>query len=227
MLDGVHAQLERDGFYFCRALAPEMPTVEIALRVGAIVDFERLLPSSGISTVQVLRPRRAIDVGPNRFSGYFGLGAFPLHTDLAHWALPPHYFLLRCAAGADDVFTSVLSWSRIVESVGTAALQKAVFGGRRPRIGRSGLVRAMSRHDGAVVFRWEPIFLKPLNQEARALAKTMGNSEWNEAASKILLKEPGDTLIVDNWSMLHGRGEVKAVNEGRQIERVYLSEVFR
>jgi hypothetical protein len=85
----------------------------------------------------------------------------------------------------------------------------------------------MSQHEGTAVFRWEPIFLKPLNQEARALAKTMGNSEWNEAASKFLLKEPGDTLIVDNWRMLHGRGEVKPVNEGRQIERVYLSEVFR
>jgi len=227
MLDGVLAQLERDGFSFCRALTPEMPTIEIAQVLGAIVNIERLLPSSGIPTVQVLRPRRASDVGPNQYSGYFGLGAFPLHTDLAHWAFPPHYFLLRCVAGLDDVFTPVLSWTPIVESVGTPVLQRAVFGGRRPRIGYSGLVRAMSEREGTVVFRWDPIFLKPLNQEARALAKAMGNSAWNEAALKILLKEPGDTLIVDNWRMLHGRGDVKPVNVSRQIERVYLSEVFR
>lgn len=44
---------------------------------------------------------------------------------------------------------------------------------------------------------------------------------------KILLNQPGDTLLIDNWQMLHGRGEVLAQGTIRRIERVYLSEIFQ
>src|SRR5437879_606504 len=176
-----------------------MSTIEISQALGEVISVKRLLPSSGIPTVQSLRPRNTSEVGRNQYSGHYGLGAFPLHTDLAHWALPPHYFLLRGVAGSNDVFTHVLAWTPIVELVGATALRKAVFAGRRRRIGYSGLVRAMSHHDSAVVLRWDPIFLKPLNQHAQVLANAMRDSAWNEEAVKILLNQPGDTLIVDNW----------------------------
>jgi len=221
------AELKRYGFHLCRALAPRMSTIEIAQGLGAVISVKRLLPSSGVPTVQCLRPRHTSEVGRNQYSGYYGLGAFPLHTDLAHWALPPHYFLLRCVAGSNDVFTHVLAWTPILELVGAAALRKAVFGARRRRIGYSGLVRAMSHHDSTVVLRWDPIFLKPLNQHAQVLTNAMRDTAWSKAAVKILLNQPGDTLIVDNWRMLHGRGEVMPHSTGRHIERVYLSEVFR
>jgi len=42
-----------------------------------------------------------------------------------------------------------------------------------------------------------------------------------------LLHEPGDTILIDNWQMLHGRSQVSAESTIRHIERVYLSEVFQ
>jgi L-asparagine oxygenase len=221
------AELDRHGFRLCKALAPRMSTIEIAQAFGTVISVKDLLPSSGIPTVQSLRPRNTSEVGRSQYSGHYGLCAFPLHTDLAHWALPPHYFLLRCVAGSNDVFTLVLDWAPIVEMLGAAALRKAVFAARKRRIGYSGLVRAMSDHEGTVVLRWDPIFLKPLNQLAHVLANAMRDSAWNEKAVKILLTEPGDTLIVDNWRVLHGRGQVMPNSTGRRIERVYLSEVFQ
>lgn len=40
-----------------------------------------------------------------------------------------------------------------------------------------------------------------------------------------LLKNPGDTLIIDNWTTLHGRSEVEKSSNDRVIERVYLREI--
>lgn len=224
---GLLAELERDGFSLRRGLAPRLSTIKVAEGLGSVIDVAAMLPSSGIPTVQSLKPKNMSEVGRNQYSGHYGLGIFPLHTDLAHWAFPPHYFLLRCIVGSDDVFTHVLPWTPIVDSVGTAVLRKAVFAARRRRIGYSGLVRAMSHHDGTAVLRWDPIFLTPLNQHAQVLASTMLDSVWDSKVVRILLNQPGDTLIIDNWRMLHGRGVVMPRSTARHIDRVYLSEVLQ
>ena len=219
--------VKQDGFVLQKGLAPSLATIELAQALGTVVDVKLLLPSSGIPNVQSLKPRNIDEVGQNRYSGHYGFGTFPLHTDLAHWVLPPHYLLLRCIVGSNDVFTNILSWTPIVDLVGTASIRKAVFITRSRRIGCSGLVRALTGYHGTEVIRWDPIFLRPLNQHARTLACVMLDPTWNRAVMKIPLNEPGDTVLIDNWRMLHGRSQILAQSSARHIERVYLSEVFQ
>lgn len=226
LLPELGQRIKQEGFVVRKGLAPHLSTIEVARESGIIVNIDELLASSGIPTVQALRPRGTNEVSPNQYSGHYGLGSFPLHTDLAHWVVPPRYLLLRCLVGTKDVFTNILPWTRIVDVVGTAALRKAVFRARRRRAGYSGLVRAMSRHQQAEVFRWDPIFLKPLNQHAHALEAVMVDPTWNKKVIKILLRQPGDTILIDNWRMLHGRSQVPKPSTTRHIERVYFSEVF-
>jgi L-asparagine oxygenase len=162
-----------------------------------------------------------------RLSGHFGLGSFPLHTDLAHWAIPPRYLFLRCKVGTHDVFTELLHWSRVVDLVGKTTLQKAVFRSRKRRDGFSGLVRALSHHEQTELFRWDSLFLKPLNQHAEKLVSVMPELVSGGVATKVLLSEPGDAVLIDNWKMLHGRSAVPDPSKERHIERVYLTEVFQ
>jgi L-asparagine oxygenase len=222
----VFTAVKQDGFVLQKGLAPSLATIEVAQALGTVVDIKLLLPSSGIPSVQSLRPRNTDEGGQNRYSGHYGLDTFPLHTDLAHWVLPPHYLLLRCIVGSNDVFTSILPWTPILDLVGAASMRKAVFRQRSRRIGCSGLVRALMHHHGTEILRWDPIFLRPLNQHARALASVMLDATWNRALVKILLHEPGDTVLIDNWRMLHGRSQILAQGTVRNIERAYLSEVF-
>ncbi|WP_189666890.1 TauD/TfdA family dioxygenase [Pseudomonas amygdali] len=42
----------------------------------------------------------------------------------------------------------------------------------------------------------------------------------------VCLCNPGDTLIVDNWRMLHGRSAVPTSAMRRQLERIYISELW-
>jgi L-asparagine oxygenase len=218
--------VERDGFVLQEGLVPHVPTLDLAQRLGMVVDIEKLLPSSCIPTVQTLRPRDTTQVKQNRYSGNFGLDRFPLHTDLAHWVLPPRYLLLRCFVGAEDVYTNLLSCVYAEDVVGKAGLHKAVFRSRRRGLGCSGLVRAMSYDHGEKVFRWDPIFLEPVSRYALALSAAMHDPCCSESQISIRLAKPGDTIIVDNWQMLHGRSEVSSPSTTRHIERVYLSEVF-
>jgi hypothetical protein len=92
----VRAALERDGYVVEEKFCSDLPTLEVAQSLGRIVNIPDLLPCGRIPTVQSIRPREKSQVGDNQYSGHYGLNAFPLHTDLAHWILPPRYFLLRC-----------------------------------------------------------------------------------------------------------------------------------
>src|SRR4051812_13786946 len=99
MIAKILSNLARDGF----ALIPRLHEGESSLpalsRLGEVVRLPH------VEDVQVLRPRATSESPPNIYSGNFGLNAFPLHSDLAHWYLPPRYFALRCVVGADAVQT--------------------------------------------------------------------------------------------------------------------------
>jgi len=222
----VLADLEREGFSVCPRLSPELTTSQVANRIGKMVDVSELLPGSGIPPVQTLIPRQVDEAGPNQYSGNYGLGAFPLHTDLAHWAIPPHYFILRCIVGSKNVLTNLLSRAEVLKRVGASTAGRAVFRIRKPRAGHCGLLRAMGHTDGAELFRWDPIFLLPFNVQAQQMASTIMNSDWHGMTHKILLQHPGDTIVIDNWRSLHGRANVTVDSMTRRIERAYLSEVW-
>lgn len=221
----IREQLAEAGFAFCPALTPDLQTRDVASELGSIVEIEKELPSKRIPTIQTLRPRQPNEARSNQYSGNYGFGEFPLHSDLAHWARPPRFFALRCIVGSQDVLTRILRWDVIVPSFGHEKLQRAVFSGRNWRSGSSGLVRAATRSETGTILRWDPLFLLPLNSLAQELAVLMREPRWAAGATTVSLKVPGDTLLVDNWRVLHGRSKVLATSQGRKIERVYIEDV--
>jgi L-asparagine oxygenase len=224
-VNAIHADLARDGFSFQPCFLPELCTREVGDFLGVVGDPSDMIPNSGMRAVQTLVPRERDEVGLNHYSGNYGFAEFPLHTDLAHWAVPPHYFILRCLVGSEHVFTHLLSWRSITDRIHIALLRRAVFTARKHRIGSSGLLRAHSTRNGHDVFRWDPLFLRPLNAAAESVASTIINCRWDTSILQILLRNPNDTLIIDNWRILHGRSAVLDLETRRQIERVYLMEV--
>ena len=86
------------GFVIISGHLPELSGLPAFSELGKVVK----LP--GVAEVQVLTPRHEATTSPNTYSGNFGIHAFPLHTDLAHWFLPPRYLALRCVVG-------VLRWT--------------------------------------------------------------------------------------------------------------------
>lgn len=146
-LSTVWDTLERDGFAVLQRYAPELPSTEACSPLGSMVRLE------GLNLVQSLTPREVSDAQPNTYSGNFGTDAFPLHTDLAHWAVLPHYFALRCIRGAQDVPTLVLDGLELISALGRDMLHRTLVQPRRP-LGKSKLPRVVrNRPPGALVRR--------------------------------------------------------------------------
>ena len=221
-------QLHLQGYVLLLRWRREDTTMAIAHSIGRVLDIEILLPMTKIPTVQTLIPQHKIESHANRYSGTYGLAEFPLHTDLAHWINPPRYFMLRCQVGSPGVITSLFACSALASRLSTPILRRAIV---RPRHrGPKGihcLLPLVFRTPDISGFRWDPLFLVPMNKPASQVAHLMATCGWQEShLASLSLSQPGDTLIVDNWRILHSRGSVSAADMNRRLERIYLSEIF-
>ena len=224
----IAVQLHKEGYVLLHKWRRDEATIAIGRSLGSVVDISALYSLGYIPNVQTLRPNRKNDHSKNHYSGTYGLDEFPLHTDLAHWARPPRYLILRCQEGSRVVTTSLLSNSTLVSVLGAAILRRALA--RPRRITPEGIFCALPLLfyvKGIPGFRWDPLFLVPMNEATERVAELMKDHAWSESEILSLqLAEPGDTLILDNWRFLHGRSKVPHKDVSRKLERLYLSEFY-
>lgn len=206
------------GFSVIRGFAVGSSSLEAASRLGEIDVVEGLAP------VQKLNSRELYEAPPNTYSGIFGRSEFPLHTDLAHWARPPRYLVLRCVRGVSTVATRVLDGRGIISELGMETLRMAVVQPRRPMRNGMQLLRLLERCDGPPHFllRWDSVYLRPSSIVGVNACEAVRRFLSRVTPTETTLVHPGDTLIVDNWRCLHGRAAATDGASGRRIERVYL-----
>ncbi|CAI1544090.1 Fe(II)-2OG oxygenase family protein [Serratia quinivorans] len=215
-------ELEKNGYLFIPGYIPEISTIELGHRIGKVIDIGKKLKGVNVSVVQTITPKDIYEAGGNVYSGIFGLRDFPFHTDLAHWANPPRYLMLRCIKGSPDVTTGILTFDEILKKIPLNELNKSIFIARKKDF--YGRYLPVSLTIGNSAIRWDSEFLKPINDRAKYFFNWMKNKEWKGSEIKLNLKNYGDTLIIDNWRTLHCRSSVN--NRDRIIERMYLSEVI-
>jgi L-asparagine oxygenase len=221
-LNAIRSVTIRDGFSFIPEWCPDVGTLELAKMAGPVVDIASMLPTSNIPTVQTLVPRGTAVARPNVYSHRYGLGEFPVHTDLAHWPRPPRYFLLRCKSTGSTVTTNLLSIDHVLALAAKHVLERAVFRARHSEVFCP--LPFLLPAEPVRGLRWDPIFILPMNAPARELAGQISEQKWRGASmTRRILSAPGDTLLVDNWRVLHGRGPVHETQTHRTLERVYLS----
>lgn len=210
--------LERDGYAFLPRFRAELGS---AAAFGLLGEIDVV---DGLNPIQTLSPRHVHDAEPNTYSGNFGTGEFPLHTDLAHWAVPPRYVALRCVSGVGAVGTTLFDGFVVANSVGRSRLRMALVQPRRPLQNRLQLLRLLDAecHDESVRFRWDSIFLKPATDFAATVVADVTAFLARACTRQAVLEEPGDTLLLDNWRLLHGRSAVPIDACDRKLNRAYL-----
>lgn len=211
-------ELESQGYIFLKKYYPNLEIQTIANMLGIPIT-----PWSG-RLVQNLTPKE--NSSPNTYSGIYGLSAFPFHTDLAHWKIPPRYLLLRCINGYSEVPTLILQKQFILESVPGNILSRAIFKPRRPLNGSLPLLMLHGVINGKKCFRWDEVFIKPASKIGNVANKQIRDVLLDAKPLTIELIAKGDTLLIDNWQTLHSRSEVPANCMNREIQRIYLRELF-
>ena len=209
------------GFALVKQHAPEFSTIDAVSCLGSVITLD------GFSTIQVLRPRALFSAPPNTYSGNFGTADFPLHTDLAHWALPPRYIALRCIKGENGVSTRLFDGNLMVEDIGATLLRRILVQPRRPLRNGKQLLRLLNFFDSydTHTLRWDSIYLRPATANSEIAHSTILEYVTGIIPKEVVLLAQGDTLIIDNWRMLHGRSLVPAYAADRHIDRVYMGEI--
>ena len=213
-------RLTQDGCILLTRFLPELSSDEAFARLGTVDRIE------GLNPVQTLKPSRKAQPRPNTYSGNFGNLCFPLHTDLAHWAVPPRFVALRCILGASGVATQLLDGRSLIETIGIEALRRALVQPRRPlRNGRQLLCLLEPCKSGNdYILRWDSLFLTPASPCGERISSIVLKYLSHAPTIDVFLEEPGDTLIIDNWRVLHGRSSIPENASQRHIDRAYLAE---
>lgn len=216
----VRTTVNSDGFAVVRL--PDLATDPRA----ELQTLGRLIELPGVFAVQILSPRNPDSATSNTYSGHFGMGGFPLHTDLAHWYRPPRYLVLGCIFGAKSVGTLVYDSTDIVEEIGRALLSRALVRPRRPLRVTRPLLRLLERDaGGSARFRFDSLFLQPANAAGLTALEVIGEHLRACEPERIVLGRTGDAVVIDNWRMLHGREAIPYDGQNRKIARMYLGDL--
>lgn len=216
-MQALKRDVELHGYAVLRECCPEMDTLTLAMALGVPIE-----PWVG-GTVQELVPRETAT--PNTYSGIYGLGQFPFHTDLAHWRVPPRYLLLRCVAGYADIPTLLLDGEALFDAVTLDILTRAVFKPRRPVNGSLMLLRLCEPKAEGICFRWDEVFLRSASPVGDLASSLILENIRRTEPLQIALVGAGDTLLIDNWRMLHARSPIPLEREDRKIQRIYLESL--
>jgi L-asparagine oxygenase len=212
--------LEVNGYEILRSFLPNDFTTYPIYECGKHV---KIYPHT---TLHQLMPPSGVASAPNTYSGRYGFNEFPLHTDLAQRPLPPRYVLLRCQKGFDHVKTFLVDGFSVLDEIGRSAAFRALLRPRRPTGNSVPLLRLLSRIELSInCLRWDETYLRPAStagEQGYALF-SKAISDWPR--EEVSLAKPGDTLVIDNWRMLHGRSHVPSGCESRLLQRAYLEDI--
>jgi len=208
-------ELRDVGYVRVKAVSEDETTLEIARRFGSISVI------SGVAPVQELIPRSVEQASTSSYGGMYGLGQFPLHTDMAHWHVPPRYFLLRCMHPAPEVKTLVLHSQDVFGDEDEITLRRALF---RPRRRLDSRLTCLRLYENGRC-RWDPVFIVPITNCAVELRQRVLRRIESARTVELSLEDPLDCIVLDNWSALHGRTDVPSKCTHRILERVYLDSV--
>lgn len=220
MLKNIADIVNAQGFALIRSHFPEESSLVAMSRLGILLKVQ------GLAEIQELRPRLKTEASPNIYSGNYGYGRFPLHTDLAHWCIPPRYLALRCITGTADVATHLLDGNEVIAAIGETQLRRALVQPRRPLAYSRPLLRLYDQRDQDCPFlRWDNLFISPATAISAITCAAIISYLNLAKPIEIVLEHPGDTLVIDNWRILHGRSPVSSDSKSRQIDRAYIRNV--
>ncbi len=169
--------------------------------------------------VYTLIPKPAELGHTNSLTSRFGQGAFPLHTDTAHWRQPARYVILGCVnPGRGRRKTQLLHEKSVcLPGKEQQLVDNAIF-----------VVKRQAGSFLATIFQHEFMRLDfqcmlPVNKLAEealvAIAERIEQEELIEVDWK-----PGRMLVIDNWRMLHGRASAQEEDGDRRMLRVLVGK---
>lgn len=190
-------------------------SLDIANNLGKVANIP------GVDLVQTLVPSNIIKTEASSYSGIYGFGEFPFHSDMAHWYRPPRFLMLRCITASKFVSTKIIKAAPLFEHEDPNDLRRALF---RPRRRLEGRLSPLRLFEGDF-YRWDYLFIEPIGKLAKSLQARIEERISITTPNVHIFAHTGACLIIDNWQAFHARSSIPFEASNRKIERVYLSEL--
>lgn len=188
--------------------------------------FGRPVCQYGEPLVGVLTPCELSTARRNTTSAIYGLGAFPPHTDMAHWPLPPRYLVMRARNIPANVPTLLIDSRKLkLDDQLQSLWRRTVW--KVSKVRHPYLCSMFFEHHGITGLRWDTCTMSPYGNVAAQIVDTAYTAFQNLLDTnpiEIAWKSPHEILIVDNWRMLHSRSAVSKSCITRALERVLVAE---
>jgi alpha-ketoglutarate-dependent taurine dioxygenase len=200
-IDNLRARVLRDGWF--KSTVTEMGHD----MHSAPETIAKLLgnPVTGRSRQEIepLTPTKRPSANSKSLSVVHGLGSFPMHTDGAHRLQPPRFVVLVCASpGTSPVPTTLIRFRDLkISASERARLDASPFLVRNGRRSFYSTICSPSR----MFIRFDAGCMVPQGTESEAGAKLIAHRA-NEIGFTLMHWRTGDVLVMDNWTVLHGRG---------------------
>lgn len=170
--------------------------------------------------VELLRPKTPETAPPVSLSQKYGLRAFPFHVDTAHWTAPARFLILSCVHPGDvPVPTLLVNRDAVLLAEEEKALAKsAVFLIKNGC--KSFYSSILSSRHGFI--RYDPGCMEPQAQGAVEALKFYSHERVRPYIQEVDWNS-GETLIIDNWRVLHARAAVGKNSSNRLLLRCLVS----
>jgi len=168
--------------------------------------------------VRRISPQSLELANPNTLSSRYGLGAFPYHTDVAHWRRPATLVFLYCENPGRASRPSLVMDSRTWD-VSEHERQVLVQGVWRVAFLRPFLATIAAANLNGLLLRFDPGCMRPYGRRALAAQEVVTARLASCPAAQVFWR-PGDLLILDNSRMLHTRGEARIADTDRVLCRI-------
>ena len=186
--------------------------IEMARMLGTPVPTR-----NGGAVFDELSPVMASSAKPRSLSRIFSDGEFPLHNDTAHWLTPCRYIILACLCPGDaNRPTLILDTARLsLNSSQRGLLHSAPL---RITNGRNSFFSTILSKSRQFV-RYDPGCMAATTLDGVESLAVLSRHKWQNDVENFHWK-PGKVLIIDNWRILHGRGQACAPDQNRKLLRI-------
>lgn len=199
-------------------VAEELSLESLASELGDPV------PSApGRPLTDLLFPQTLAQAPLGTLSSLHGIGAFPFHTETAHWRRPVDLVILRCLdpGGANRKTLLVDGWEIGLADDEVRALTQCLMVVRNGP--RSFLAAPVEKTMDGLRFRYDKACMNPAFGSA-AIATENLDRRLDEAKFQEVHWKAGRYLVFDNRRILHSRASASAGDTDRRIERIYIVE---
>lgn len=177
------------------------------------------LPVSGRNNtiLEELKPILSKNAHPRSLSKQYGVGSLPLHSDTAHWLTPCRYILLGCEEAGEVSSPTILQDTKnlSLDEEEEFHINNASFFIQNGRKSFYSSIRSKSRP----FFRFDPGCMIPTSPHAELAMKSLMKDKHKDKIIEIQWQKD-KILIIDNWRMLHGRGNKQSADQKRKLLRV-------